>query len=150
LPYVSAMGLSIAPSDSKRLGMISTLPFEISIAAHGPLATTGPQPLDVLWDPNGHVDLHFQSEKTSPVDLNIGSLGLDPEEFQTYVNWLVRKARKAGDSSFEPINAVVLSSEGRFFQWMTTTKHLAELALLKFTVPANRPSAVPHRGLQLR
>jgi len=94
--------------------------------------------------------LHFQSEKTSPVDLNIGSLGLDPEEFQTYVNWLVRKARKAGDSSFEPINAVVLSSEGRFFQWMTTTKHLAELALLKFTVPANRPSAVPHRGLQLR
>lgn len=55
------------------------------------------------------------------------NIGLNFSEFQTYVAILCKMARTTQDSEGEPINAVVLSSSGSFFQYVGDTTDLARL-----------------------
>ncbi|BDU22933.1 hypothetical protein [Dyella sp. GSA-30] len=144
-PYITGMNTSVSlVHDSERL--IRRLKFRIGIhtSLEGGMGTV---PLPALWEASATVNMMFQKSEDVKSIEELGSLGLTPDEFKAYVQWLVEQASD-GEQTDEPINAIVLSTEGTFFHWVGTTGDLARVLTHRFDlqVPAPRPPA-PSEGL---
>lgn len=132
-PYLQAVRQSVREDDNLQPGVITRLPMKAAFAVTPQsdkfrLAS----PLDLGRD--DCVMAYMESDEK----LNQGGpLGLEADEFQRYINHLCQDAGNA-TSGGEPINAIMLSSHGSFFQVVRDTSELA-LILSEMFVQRARP-----------
>jgi hypothetical protein len=151
-PYLQAVRQSVREDDDLQPGVITRLPMKaaFAITPHGDKFRMA-SPLDMGRD--DCVMAYMESDEK----LNQGGpIGLEADEFQRYVNHLCRDADNT-TSGGEPINAIMLSSHGSFFQVVRDTSELALILSERFVQrarpererkPRQCPEQEPNQGIE--
>lgn len=126
VPYLQAMIDSLSETDVPEADMITHMPISKAYAvraSHPPRVAT---PHDLG---RSHCRLFYQDTNGQPI-LYKDPLGLSADAFQEYVDYLCRASGMLTEG--EPINAIVLSSQGTFFQVIGNIQDLATILSLDF------------------
>jgi hypothetical protein len=141
IPYLQAMMESHDTNAPYEPGMIARLP----VSSVGASRLQGDRvrrvtPLDL-----GRDDCFLTWTNEHGKELRSkGSIGLPAQAFQHYVNYLCQPVNDAQDG--EPINAIMMSSHGSFFQVVSDTSELAIVLSEKFVQrPKIRPIPEPEK-----
>lgn len=142
VPYLQAMVTSLTKTDEFEWGMINRLPISKACA----ITCTKPPRIAEPSDLGRDICRLFYVDADGNHNFGKHPLGLSAEDFQDYVNYLC--LAYDWSTAGEPINAIVLSSHGTFFQVISSTNDLAALLSINFVqerAPEHAPKTVAGR-----
>jgi hypothetical protein len=142
-PYLQAVVDSLQDTNKTDSRLITRLPVSNAFAVRQtkPIGHATPQDLG-----RDSCRLLYNYRKGKPA-FHDEPLGLLADKFQGYVDFLCTAAN--WETAGEPINAIVLSSYGTFFQVVSSTNELADLLSINFVqerTPERTPKAVRERA----
>jgi hypothetical protein len=145
MPYLQAVVSSLTKNDDFEWGMINRLPVSKACA----LIRTKPPRIAEPSDLGRDICRLFYIDAAGNSNFGKHPLGLSAEDFQAYVNYLC--LAHDWSTAGEPINAIVLSSHGTFFQVVSSTDDLAALLSINFVrdrAPEHAPKTVAERPVK--